>query len=317
MVSPADLEKVEFSVAFRGYNGDQVDDYIDMVVKEFTELTNEYEKYKVLCEKQNDQIKIMRERIHQLENAAVLSAVPTAAVAAEPETVVKTVVKTVVDTKASEEALSKAGALEKLTAEFKAKALELYKAHLSELESLNFDYDPADFTVETQISETDEEVAIAEIKEEIAEENGTVEASEEVAEETVEEEITAIEAEEEVSEENDTSEPIEELTEETDSPIVTEETAEEENVEESVTNEVTSADEDDILSADEIDALCEGASDDLNNIIDELSGLFTQDDVKIEDVSYKKTQPEKVAVTPKLVQQSFDSLFITTLDDSE
>ena len=139
MVSPADLEKVEFSVAFRGYNGDQVDDYIDMVVKEFTELTNEYEKYKVLCEKQNEQIKIMRERILELENTSVLPIEPFAPVATAPEVAVKTVVKTVVDTKANKEALEKAGALEKLTTEFKVKELELYKAHLSELEALSFD----------------------------------------------------------------------------------------------------------------------------------------------------------------------------------
>lgn len=281
MVSPADLEKVEFSVAFRGYNGDQVDDYIDMVVKEFTELTNEYEKYKVLCEKQNDQIKIMRERIHQLENADV---VPTKSLPTESEAIVKTVIKSVVDTKANKEALEKAVALEKLTADFKAKALDLYKTHLSELEALSFDYDPDDFTVDAEISETIEESVITETKDE-------------------------------VSEENDTTEAVEELKEETDSPIVTEETTDEETVEESVTSEVSDiGDEDDILSADEIDALCEGSNEDLNSIIDELSGMFNQDNTK---VAPEKTQPATATAASKLVQHSFDSLFITSLDDSE
>lgn len=281
MVSPADLEKVEFSVAFRGYNGDQVDDYIDMVVKEFTELTNEYEKYKVLCEKQNDQIKIMRERIHQLENADV---VPTKSLPTESEAIVKTVIKSVVDTKANKEALEKAVALEKLTADFKAKALDLYKTHLSELEALSFDYDPDDFTVDAEISETIEESVITE-------------------------------TEDEVSEENDTTEAVEELKEETDSPIVTEETTDEETVEESVTSEVSDiGDEDDILSADEIDALCEGSNEDLNSIIDELSGMFNQDNTK---VAPEKTQPATATAASKLVQHSFDSLFITSLDDSE
>lgn len=281
MVSPADLEKVEFSVAFRGYNGDQVDDYIDMVVKEFTELTNEYEKYKVLCEKQNDQIKIMRERIHQLENADV---VPTKSLPTESEAIVKTVIKSVVDTKANKEALEKAVALEKLTADFKAKALDLYKTHLSELEALSFDYDPDDFTVDAEISETIEESVITE-------------------------------TEDEVSEENDTTEAVEELKEETDTPIVTEETTDEETVEESVTSEVSDiGDEDDILSADEIDALCEGSNEDLNSIIDELSGMFNQDNTK---VAPEKTQPATATAASKLVQHSFDSLFITSLDDSE
>ncbi len=292
MVSPADLEKVEFSVAFRGYNGDQVDDYIDMVVKEFTELTNEYEKYKVLCEKQNEQIKIMRERILELENTSVLPTEPFAPVATAPEVAVKTVVKTVVDTKANKEALEKAGALEKLTTEFKVKALELYKAHLSELEALSFDYDPADFTVDAEISETIEESVITETEDEVSEKNDTTK--------------------------NDTTEAVEELKEETESPIVTEETTDEETVEESVTSEVSDiGDEDDILSADEIDALCEGSNEDLNSIIDELSGMFNQDNTKAEDVAPEKTQPATATAASKLVQHSFDSLFITSLDDSE
>lgn len=304
MISPAELEKVEFSVSFRGYNGDQVDDYIDMVVKEFTDLTNEYEKYKNLCERQNEQIKIMRERILELENSDALSVKPT--VSTEPETVVKTVVKTVVDTKATEEALEKAKALEKLVSDFKAKALELYKAQLSELETLNFDYNADDYIVRAdEVEAVQEEPVATEIKQTdvIDDASEPVEAVEEIKEETAEAfEVSPIVTEDEPSEE------IKETLDVADEPVSDTELS-----------DAPLTDDDSILSVEEIDALCNSDNDDLNDILEELNGLFGQNKVEVPSEAEEeiKTEPVKATATPKLVQQSFDSLFITSVDDGE
>lgn len=280
MISPADLEKVEFSVAFRGYNGDQVDDYIDMVVKEFTTLTEEYEKYKLLCERQNEQIKIMRQKILELETKEDFTAEPV--VISEPKEIVKTVVKTVVNTKVNKEAIAKAKQLEQLSAEFKAKALELYNEQLARLEELSFDFNEQDYVVEANGSV--EEEPEAEIAEEV-----TAEAVEEVAEEAMEEHAaeTVEKAAEEIAEEV-SEEAVEEATEE---PA-------EEAVDET------------ILSADEIDALCGSDNADINNILDELSGLFDEEKPEKTEAPVKKPEPA-------VIQQSFDSLFITSVDDSE
>lgn len=306
MISPADLEKVEFSVSFRGYNGDQVDDYIDMVVKEFTDLTNEYEKYKTLCEKQNEQIKIMRERILEFENSGAPSNKP--ALVQEPETVVKTVLKTVVDTKASQEAFEKAKALEKLSSEFKAKALELYKSQLSELEALDFSFNVDDYTVEAEETETVEETHI------------TIEDKQESVAEDISESVELAKEEEKTVEDTEESTDLSPVVEDEPTDINEEVLdAESERTEDLENEEAPLTDDDSILSAEEIDALCEGNNDELNNILDELSGLFGQgDDVSaVEDEEEIKTEPQKATVTPKLVQQSFDSLFITSVDDSE
>ena len=330
MVKPADLENVEFSVSFRGYNGDQVDDYIDMVVKEYTELSNEYEKYKVLCERQNHQIKIMRERILELEAQAALPnetvAVP---VTAEPETVVKTVVKTVVDTKATEEALCKAKALDKLMADFKAKALELYNAQLAELSALSFDYDPDAFTVEEAeaiedfVEESDESVEqtpsdiVAEETEEPAIEDETTDTIEELKEEAdeivLEEAPAATEIEdEEVVEESPIVEEINEKEIEQ-----TTETQEALEAKENDTDEPDVVDDDTILSADELGALFESSDDELNSIIDELSGLFAGKETAEAEPDKMELKAVKVNAPSDVVQQSFDSLFITSVDDGE
>ncbi len=259
MISPADLEKVEFSVSFRGYNGDQVDDYIDMVVKEFTALLNEYEKYKDLCEKQNAQIQIMKKKIIELENSGVTVVQSAPVFKSEPEVITKTVVKTVVDTKASDAALAKAKELEKLTSEFKAKALELYNNQLCQLQALNFEYVADDYTVNAEIEKT-----------------VTVEPS--------------------VKEVNQVS------------PLISDENVCEEDSQEIENTAVTESEDDTIFSSDEIDALCNSDNDELNGILDELSGLLTDD---------KDTQLDKIGVSSKSVQQDLTSLFITGTEDSE
>lgn len=304
MISPADLEKVEFSVAFRGYNGDQVDDYIDMVVKEFTALTEEYEKYKLLCERQNEQIKIMRQKILELETKEAFTAEPV--VISEPKEIVKTVVKTVVDTKVNKEAIAKAKQLEQLSAEFKAKALELYNEQLARLEELSFDFNEQDYVVEANGSV--EEEPEAEIAEEVTAE-AFEEATEMPAAETVEE--TAEEVAEEVVEE--VAEEVAEEAMEEPAVEAVEEAAEEiaeEAVEEATEEAVEEAVDETILSADEIDALCGSDNADINNILDELSGLFEEEKPEKTEAPVKKPEPA-------VIQQSFDSLFITSVDDSE
>ncbi len=60
MVKPAEIGKIEFSTSFRGYNPDQVDDYIDNVVKYYTEAYNAGAELEKKC-------KELKARIRELE----------------------------------------------------------------------------------------------------------------------------------------------------------------------------------------------------------------------------------------------------------
>jgi len=40
-ITPMDIEQQEFSRSFRGYNEEEVDDFLDKIVKDYEELINE------------------------------------------------------------------------------------------------------------------------------------------------------------------------------------------------------------------------------------------------------------------------------------
>lgn len=68
MVNPSELEKVEFSTAFRGYNADQVDEYIDKVVQKYSEAYNNALEYEKLCKSQLEKIQLLERRLDAKES---------------------------------------------------------------------------------------------------------------------------------------------------------------------------------------------------------------------------------------------------------
>ena len=57
-ITPMDIEQQEFSRSFRGYNEEEVDDFLDKIVKDYEELINENNKL-------NEEIERMKERLKE------------------------------------------------------------------------------------------------------------------------------------------------------------------------------------------------------------------------------------------------------------
>ena len=57
-ITPMDIEQQEFSRSFRGYNEEEVDDFLDKIVKDYEELINENNRL-------NEEIERMRERLKE------------------------------------------------------------------------------------------------------------------------------------------------------------------------------------------------------------------------------------------------------------
>lgn len=57
-ITPMDIEQQEFSRSFRGYNEEEVDDFLDKIVKDYEELINENLRL-------NEEIEKMKERLKE------------------------------------------------------------------------------------------------------------------------------------------------------------------------------------------------------------------------------------------------------------
>lgn len=57
-ITPMDIEQQEFSRSFRGYNEEEVDDFLDKIVKDYEELINENVRL-------NEEIEKMKERLEE------------------------------------------------------------------------------------------------------------------------------------------------------------------------------------------------------------------------------------------------------------
>jgi cell division initiation protein len=57
-ITPMDIEQQEFSRSFRGYNEEEVDDFLDKIVKDYEELINENVRL-------NEEIEKMKERLKE------------------------------------------------------------------------------------------------------------------------------------------------------------------------------------------------------------------------------------------------------------
>jgi cell division initiation protein len=57
-ITPMDIEQQEFSRSFRGYNEEEVDDFLDKIVKDYEELINENVRI-------NEEIEKMKERLKE------------------------------------------------------------------------------------------------------------------------------------------------------------------------------------------------------------------------------------------------------------
>lgn len=70
-ITPMDIEQQEFSRSFRGYNEEEVDDFLDKIVKDYEELINENVRLNEEIEKMQEKLKEFSEIEETLRNALV------------------------------------------------------------------------------------------------------------------------------------------------------------------------------------------------------------------------------------------------------
>lgn len=72
-ISPMDIEQQEFGRSFRGYNEEEVDDFLDKIVKDYEELIKENAKLKEELDRMKDRLKEFSE-IEETLRSALLNA---------------------------------------------------------------------------------------------------------------------------------------------------------------------------------------------------------------------------------------------------
>ncbi|MEA2021140.1 MAG: DivIVA domain-containing protein [Candidatus Caldatribacteriota bacterium] len=72
-ISPMDIEQQEFGRSFRGYNEEEVDDFLDKIVKDYEELIKENAKLKEEIDRMKDRLKEFSE-IEETLRSALLNA---------------------------------------------------------------------------------------------------------------------------------------------------------------------------------------------------------------------------------------------------
>jgi cell division initiation protein len=68
-ITPMDIEQQEFSRSFRGYNEEEVDDFLDKIVKDYEELINENVRLNEEIERMQEKLKEFGEIEETLRNA--------------------------------------------------------------------------------------------------------------------------------------------------------------------------------------------------------------------------------------------------------
>ncbi len=72
-ITPMDIEQQEFTKSFRGYNEEEVDDFLDKIVKDYEELINENVRLNEEIEKMQEKLKEFSE-IDETLRSALLNA---------------------------------------------------------------------------------------------------------------------------------------------------------------------------------------------------------------------------------------------------
>ncbi len=72
-ITPMDIEQQEFSKSFRGYNEEEVDDFLDKIVKDYEELINENVRLNEEIERMQEKLKEFSE-IEETLRSALLNA---------------------------------------------------------------------------------------------------------------------------------------------------------------------------------------------------------------------------------------------------
>jgi len=72
-ITPMDIEQQEFSRSFRGYNEEEVDDFLDKIVKDYEELINENVRLNEEIERMQEKLKEFSE-IEETLRSALLNA---------------------------------------------------------------------------------------------------------------------------------------------------------------------------------------------------------------------------------------------------
>jgi len=77
-ITPMDIEQQEFSKSFRGYNEEEVDDFLDKIVKDYEELINENVRLNEEIERMQEKLKEFSQ-IEETLRSALLNAQKSAA----------------------------------------------------------------------------------------------------------------------------------------------------------------------------------------------------------------------------------------------
>lgn len=80
MITPHDIEVKEFRKAVRGYNPDEVDDFLDEIIVDYENVLNEKEQMKMQIAKLQEEIEALRSEIveHKRSEASVMSTLDSA-----------------------------------------------------------------------------------------------------------------------------------------------------------------------------------------------------------------------------------------------
>ncbi len=73
MLTPIDIQKQDFDVSFRGYNADEVDDFLDMVGKDYEKLYKDNIELRDRVTSLKEEVSKYQEKESALQNALIIA----------------------------------------------------------------------------------------------------------------------------------------------------------------------------------------------------------------------------------------------------
>ena len=73
MLAPSEIDNIRFSKTIKGYNVDEVDDFLDQLIADYEKLYRENAEFKDKIEKMNKDLEQYRQMEHTLQNTLVIA----------------------------------------------------------------------------------------------------------------------------------------------------------------------------------------------------------------------------------------------------
>ena len=73
MLAPSEIDNIRFSKTIKGYNVDEVDDFLDQLIADYEKLYRENAEFKDKIEKMNKDLEQYRQMEHTLQNTLVVA----------------------------------------------------------------------------------------------------------------------------------------------------------------------------------------------------------------------------------------------------